>query len=195
MHIRAHHLTHQIASLLLLQQVSRHTIPSCLHFQMPSIIRIQRPYLVAIISLSFSITTFAFPRETAIAQNVQLTHAVTAEPPGITSAGTLRCTDGATILHTTDCTMGTPVSFCYKPQPPITCDEGYFPSVWHPDHCMQESTCFPTDADWITTECSNGAYPYSTETLYSGTLAGEGDSIVTCECNIPLHCLVRANLL
>lgn len=188
---------HQIARpSLLLQQVSRnfHTIPSCLHFQTPSFI-MQTPCLVAIISLSFSITTFAFPRETAIAQNVQPTHAVAAEPPGITSEGTLRCSDGATILHTTDCTMGTPVSFCYKPRPPITCDEGYFPSVWHPDHCMQEPTCFPTDADWITTECSNGAYPYSTETLYSGALVGEDDAIVTCECNISLHCLVRANSL
>jgi hypothetical protein len=36
---------------------------------------------------------------------------------------------------------------------------------------MEVSTCFPTDADWITTECSNGALPVSTETLYSGTLA------------------------
>ena len=131
------------------------------------------------ISLSLSLTTFAFPRETSIAQNVQPAHVVTAEPPGITSDGTLRCPDGAIILHTTDCTMGTPVSFCYKPQPPIACDEGYFPSVWHPDHCMQGSTCFPTDVDWITTECSNGAYPYSTETLYSGILAGKDDAIVT----------------
>lgn len=147
----------------------------------------EKLYLVAIISLTFSIATLAFPRETAINQNVQPTHAVTAEPPAITAEGTLRCTDGATVLHSTDCTMGTPVSFCYKSQPPITCDEGYFPSIWHPGHCMQESTCFATDADWITTECSNGAYPYSTETLYSGTLAGEDNAIVTCQ--LQNHCL------
>ncbi|OOQ89050.1 hypothetical protein PEBR_10422 [Penicillium brasilianum] len=142
-------------------------------------------YSIVILSLTFPITTFAFPRETAIDNQVQPTHVVTAEPPGITEQGSLRCFDGATVLHTTDCTMGTPVSFCYKPQSPITCDEGYFPSVWHPDHCMQESTCFPTDADWITTECSNGALPISTETLYSGTLAGGDDAMITsvaCAC-------------
>lgn len=155
----------------------------------------QRLWPAAIISLYFSITAFAFPRETAITPNVQPNHAVTAEPPAITSDGALRCSDGATILHTTDCTMGTPVSYCYKPPPPITCDKGYFPSVWHPGHCMEESTCFPTNAVWITTECSNGAYPYSTKTLYSGTLAGGDDTIITCERNISLHYLVRANSL
>lgn len=142
------------------------------------------PYFIAIFSLTFLITTFAFPRETAISNQMQPTNIVTAGPPDVTEEGSLRCSDGATVLHTTDCTMGTPVSFCYKPQAPITCDEGYFPSVWHPDHCMQVSTCFPTDADWITTECSNGALAISTETLYSGTLAGGDDAMITCQSRI-----------
>ncbi|KAJ5637123.1 hypothetical protein N7490_007002 [Penicillium lividum] len=109
--------------------------------------------------------------------------AVTA-PPAITAAPRLYCTDGSTILHTTDCTMGTSVSYCFKPDPPISCEDGYFPSVWHPDHCMEQSTCFPLDAVWITTECSNGAVPYTTTTLYDGMLAGTSTviSAVSCSC-------------
>ncbi|CAI7631544.1 unnamed protein product [Penicillium manginii] len=97
----------------------------------------------------------------------------------------LRCSDGSTVLHTTDCTMGTPVVYCFQPPPPITCNHGYFPSVWHPEHCLEESTCFPTDADWITTECHNGAFPFSTSTLYEGTLADghwTAISVVSCAC-------------
>jgi hypothetical protein len=164
-----------------LQDFTRiHIFQYCLNLQLLSS-KMERSYLILIIQLTFSITALAFPRETGIHKQVQPTNVVTAEPPGITEEGSLRCFDGATILHTTDCTMGTPVSFCYKPQPPITCDEGSFPSVWHPDHCMEVSTCFPTDADWITTECSNGAVPLSTETLYSGTLAGEDNALITCQ--------------
>ncbi|OKP12400.1 hypothetical protein PENSUB_2136 [Penicillium subrubescens] len=138
-----------------------------------------KPSLILTISLTFSITALAFPRETGVNNHVQPTKVVTAAPPAITEEGSLRCFDGATILHTTDCTMGTPVSFCFKPQTPITCDEGYFPSVWHPDHCIEVSTCFPTDADWITTECSNGALPVSTKTLMT-TIDGASDFETYC---------------
>lgn len=143
--------------------------------------RMDKPSLLVIISLTFSIAAVAFPRETGIVNHVQSTKVVTVSPPAITEVGSLRCFDGATVLYTTDCTMGTPVSFCYKPQTSITCDEGYFPSVWHPDHCMEISTCFPIDADWITTGCSNGALPVSTKTLYSGKLAGGHDAMITCK--------------
>jgi hypothetical protein len=156
--------------------------------------KMDKASLIVIISLTFSITTLAFPRETGISNHVQPTRVVTATPPAITEEGSLRCFDGATVLHTTDCTMGTPVSFCYKPQTSITCDEGYFPSVWHPDHCMEVSTCFPTDADWITTECSNGALPVSTETLYSGTLAEGDDAMITCKSN-PSSPVLRLELI
>ncbi|KAF3396464.1 hypothetical protein F1880_006659 [Penicillium rolfsii] len=141
--------------------------------------------LMVIILLTFSITTLAFPRETGIDYHVQPTNVVTASPPAVTEDKSLRCVDGATILYTTDCTMGTPVSFCYKPPASMTCDEGHFPSVWHPDHCMELSTCFRTDADWITTECSNGALPVSTDTLYSGALAKGNHAVITsvaCAC-------------
>ncbi|KAJ5177191.1 uncharacterized protein N7482_003068 [Penicillium canariense] len=137
-----------------------------------------------IILLAFSLAT-ASPHETAVDRPAPLTTVVTAESPRITEEGTLRCSGGATVLHTTDCTMGTSVSFCYKPPPPLHCDEGYFPSVWHPDHCMEESTCFPTDAEWITRGCSNGAYPYSTKTVYDGTLAGGHHTVISsisCAC-------------
>ncbi|KAJ5702624.1 hypothetical protein N7488_010172 [Penicillium malachiteum] len=131
-------------------------------------------------------TAMAFPQETAVQDQAQATAPVTeAAAPGVTAAAALRCTDGSTVLHTTDCTMGTPISFCYKKPPPIKCDKGYFPSVWHPDHCMEESTCFPLSAEWITTECSNGGIPYSTKTLFDGTLAGGESTVisaVSCSC-------------
>lgn len=109
----------------------------------------------------------AFPQQTAV-----VTPATTAPATTITKAASLSCTSGATAVYTTDCTMGFPVSYCHVPEPPIQCSEGYFPSVYHPGHCIEASTCFPVDADWITTECSNGAIPYTTKTLYEGTLAG-----------------------
>lgn len=103
-----------------------------------------------------------------------------ASPPAVTQAPLLHCTDGSTVLHTTDCTMGTPLAYCHKPPPPITCDFGFFPSVWHPDHCLELQTCYPVDADWMVTECSNGAFPYTTSTLYEGTLAdGEWTAITS----------------
>lgn len=116
-------------------------------------------------------TAQAFPWET-ISDGLPLVPATaTSAPPIVTGAALLRCTDGSTVLHTTDCTVGTPVAYCYKPKPPMKCEAGFFPSVWHPDHCMEEQTCFPIDADWITTECSNGAFPFTTTTLYEGILA------------------------
>ncbi|KAJ6155770.1 hypothetical protein N7470_006336 [Penicillium chermesinum] len=81
--------------------------------------------------------------------------------------------------------MGTPVSFCHKPEAPIKCGHGYFPSVWHADHCMEQSTCFPLDAAWLTTECQHGAIPYTTNTMYDGTLAGGLSTVisaVSCSC-------------
>jgi hypothetical protein len=72
--------------------------------------------------------------------------------------------------------MGTPVSYCHSAPPPISCSAGYFPGVWHPGHCIEASTCYPVDASWITTKCSNGGVPWRTSTLYEGVLAGETTS-------------------
>lgn len=102
-----------------------------------------------------------------------------APAPTITTAPDLTCTDGSTILHTQDCTMGTPTSYCHKPEPPIECPTGSYPGVWHPGHCAELQTCYPLDASWITTKCLNGAQAYSTSTLYQGTLAGGESTVVT----------------
>jgi len=132
----------------------------------------------------------AFPQQTGSANITAAPSATTttsSDPASmITTAPGLTCTGGSTVLFTQDCTFGNPVSYCYSPPPPISCGEGYFPSVWHPGHCITESTCYPTDASWITTECSNGQVPYSTTTLYGGTLAdGQSTTIseVYCSCH------------
>ncbi|KAJ5908602.1 hypothetical protein N7495_001284 [Penicillium taxi] len=143
-------------------------------------------HFTAFISLVFTATASVFPRETFVSKIEQASPPVTeVAAPTVTTAPRLHCSDGSTILHTTDCTMGTSVSFCHKPEPPIKCGKGFFPSVWHPDHCMEQSTCFPVDADWITTECLNGAMPYSTSTLFDGRLSGGESTVigaVSCSC-------------
>lgn len=128
---------------------------------------------------SFFTAVAAFPQQTAIGTT-------TAPPTTITKAASLSCSDGQTAVYTTDCTMGTPTSYCARPEPPIQCSEGYFPSVWHPGHCIEQSTCFPLDASWITTECSHGAIPWTTSTLYEGTLAGGQSTIISGE-SFSLH--------
>lgn len=139
-------------------------------------------YYTTCVSLASFVVALAFPRETSVSGQLNLPHATTsASPPAVTEDANLRCMDESTILYTTDCTIGTPVSYCWKPEPPIKCRAGYFPSVWHPDHCMEEQTCFPLNAAWITTECSNGAIPYSTTTLYDGTLAGGKSTAIICK--------------
>ncbi|KAJ5775375.1 uncharacterized protein N7511_000386 [Penicillium nucicola] len=123
-------------------------------------------------------TAKSFPQQTG-------TITADATPAIITPAARLHCTGGQIEIHTTDCTLGTSVSYCSKPESPIQCPQGFYPSVWHPDHCMQQSTCFPLDASWITTECSNGALAYDTSTLYAGTLADGQSTIisaVSCSC-------------
>ncbi|KAJ5649323.1 uncharacterized protein N7484_003046 [Penicillium longicatenatum] len=138
------------------------------------------------VTFLFYVAVMAIPRETAIVDPVRQMAAITeAAAPEPTVAPSLHCTDGSTVLHTTDCTMGTPVSYCFKKEPPMKCDKGFFPSVWHPDHCMELSTCYALDAAWITTECSNGAIPYTTKTLYDGMLAGGSSTVVSavsCSC-------------
>ncbi|OQD88200.1 hypothetical protein PENANT_c004G09202 [Penicillium antarcticum] len=123
-------------------------------------------------------TAIAFPQQTGTVTAYKA-------PAMITPAARLRCSGGQIEIYTTDCTRGTPVSYCSKPEPPVKCPQGFFPSAWHPDHCMQRSTCFPLDAAWITTECSNGALAYDTSTLYEGTLAGGRSTVistVSCSC-------------
>lgn len=139
-------------------------------------------HYITVVSLALLIVAMVFPRETAVSGQLDLPHATTsASPPGVTDDAHLHCMHGSTIVYTTDCTMGNPVSYCWKPEPSIKCRAGYFPSVWHPDHCMEEQTCFPLSAAWITTECSNGAMPYSTKILYDGTLAGGRSTVISCK--------------
>lgn len=133
---------------------------------------------ITIISFVFLVVAMAFPRETALEHQLEPSAVVT-EAPNAAVTRPPRCTDGSTLLRTTDCTMGTPVSYCHKPGPPLNCDHGFFPASWHPDHCMEESTCFPINAAWLTTECSNGAMPYTTRTLYDGTLAGGSSTVIS----------------
>lgn len=122
----------------------------------------------------FISVTLAIPQQTA-----SITMA--AAPAVITQGPELWCPNGQTAVYTTDCTMGTPVSYCFSQEPPIECSQGFFPSVWHPDHCMEESSCFPLSEPWITTQCSNGAVPYSTSTIYEGTLAGGESTVIRGE--------------
>ncbi|KAJ5123788.1 hypothetical protein N7448_009885 [Penicillium atrosanguineum] len=143
-------------------------------------------HYITVVSLTMFVLALAFPRETGQGGKLDLAHATTtASPPAVTEDANLLCTDGSSILYTTDCTMGTPVSYCWKAPPQITCGTGEFPSVWHPGHCEEAQTCFPVTAPWITTKCSNGATPYSTSTLYDGTLAGGQSTVITsvsCVC-------------
>lgn len=134
-----------------------------------------------VISLLLSVV-IAIPQQTAAL-------ATTAAPATITQGPELRCLEGKTAVYTTDCTLGTPVSYCFSQEPPIQCSSGFFPSVWHPEHCMEQSTCFPLKASWITTKCSNGAIAYSTSTLYEGTLAGGESTTIKCKKSyFPLSC-------
>ncbi|OJJ48978.1 hypothetical protein ASPZODRAFT_13719 [Penicilliopsis zonata CBS 506.65] len=101
--------------------------------------------------------------------------------PTITSSA---CPPGSTILHTTDCTYGTSTSYCYSVPTPIQCPSGSYPGVWHPGDCIEQPTCYPVSAAWITTECSHGAVPWTTSTLYAGVLGGTSTVIraVSCSC-------------
>jgi hypothetical protein len=125
----------------------------------------------------FLSATMAIPQQTG-------TITTTAAPMAITQSPELWCPYGQTAIYTTDCTMGTPVSYCYSPDPPAECAQGFFPSVWHPDHCMEQSTCFPLREPWITTSCSNGAIPFTTSTIYDGTLAGGYSTVIKGKCSL-----------
>ncbi|KAJ5888325.1 hypothetical protein N7495_008366 [Penicillium taxi] len=145
-------------------------------------------YLITFIPFVSFATASLFPRETSVAESVQpsVSVSVATATPAVTTAPALTCSAGSTVLYTTECTVGKPISYCHSPEPPIQCQSGYFPSVYHPGHCIEQSTCFPVDADWITTDCSNGAVPYSTSTLFEGTLAGGKSttiSVVSCTCS------------
>jgi hypothetical protein len=117
----------------------------------------------------------ALPQQTASPVFASTARSTTSPPAVIITPSPLSCSDGSTVLTTTDCTVGKTISYCYSPPPPIQCSTGSFPGVWHPGHCLTEQTCYPLNAPWITSECSNGGIPYATSTLYEGTLAG-GDT-------------------
>jgi hypothetical protein len=146
------------------------------HFQQTSLGTVTMEYLnqFALLVSLFLYVVEAFPQQTAAVTT-------TAASAMITKGPELICAAGQTAIYTTDCTMGTPVSYCFRPEPPIKCLPGFFPSVWHPEHCMEQSTCFPVTVPWITTECSNGATAYSTSTIYDGTLANGVSTIIKGE--------------
>lgn len=103
----------------------------------------------------------------------------------ITTAPGLTCTGGSTVLFTEECTFRRPISYCHSPEPPITCGPSSYPSVWYPVRCFSASTCYPVDAPFLTSKCSFGGIPYSTSTLYEGTLAGGESTTITnvhCSC-------------
>ncbi|KAK3375807.1 hypothetical protein B0T24DRAFT_617061 [Lasiosphaeria ovina] len=130
----------------------------------------------------------AYPQNTVPASStITSITSVTPPPSAITTAPGLTCTDGSTVLYTKECTYGFPISYCHSDPPPLTCQTGYFPSSIQYGHCEVGQTCFPVDADWITTTCSpgGGQTPYLTATLFSGTLAGGVStviSMVNCKC-------------
>ena len=120
----------------------------------------------------FISATMAIPHQTSSITKAAASAVITPGPE-------LQCSNGQTAVYTTDCTLGIPVSYCSSPEPPIECSQGFFPSVWHPGHCIEQSTCFPLNAPWITTKCSNGGIPYTTSTLYQGTLAGGESTVIS----------------
>jgi hypothetical protein len=89
----------------------------------------------------------------------------------------LSCTSGSTVLHTTDCTYGFPISYCYSAPPPVTCSPSSYPVVGH-NRCNAFTFCAKVPA--TTSSCSqqDGFTATSTATLYSGTLAGETTATV-----------------
>lgn len=127
-----------------------------------------------LVVLSSALTAMAMPQQTPSPSLFSSVGSTTTSPPdsSITPATTLSCSDGSTLIHTTECTLGTPILYCYSPPPPIQCSSGYFPGVWHPGHCEEAQTCYPLDEPWLTTKCSNGGILWTTSTLYEGTLAG-----------------------
>lgn len=96
----------------------------------------------------------------------------------------LHCTSGSTVLHTQDCTYGFPISYCYSSPPTPNCSTGYYPSVYYPERCFSESTCFPVPT--TTSACNQGNTAYSTHTNYNGTLAGGKHTVIeepVCRCS------------
>ena len=84
----------------------------------------------------------AFPQETGSPTVTAVSSTTNAAGSSmITTAPGLTCTGGSTVLYTQDCTYGFPVSYCYSPPPPISCGEGYFPSVYHPGKAVSTATC------------------------------------------------------
>ena len=153
-----------------------------------------KPYNSALIFVSLAAQALAgpFPQQTP-SPTSQAGYSADSSSPSksssltttITTAPGLICTSGSSVLFTTDCTRGSPTSYCYSPPPPITCGPASFPSVYHPGHCIEASTCFPVNASWITTACHNGQTAYTTSTLYRGTLADGQSTIISqvqCAC-------------
>ena len=86
----------------------------------------------------------------------------------------LQCTNGSTVRTTTDCTVGRTYSFCYSQPPPLACPPSSYPSSYDCGECDTCTSCFSVSAPYLTTTCDphNGEFPYSTVTIYNGTLAG-----------------------
>jgi hypothetical protein len=143
-------------------------------------------YLVGLLATALAVSAIPQPMpaqtpspSSATASSGSSTSLTTPPSSIITPAATLTCTNGSTVTTTTDCTRGNTYSYCYSPPPPIQCASGYFPGTWHPERCGTEQTCYALDSPWLTTSCSNGQIPYSTSTLYVGTLSGGESTTVS----------------
>lgn len=142
--------------------------------------------IVTILSIASALAN-PFPTQTP-SSTTQPCHddsGIDVSPSPTTTAPGLTCTGGSTVLFTEECTYRTPISYCHSPEPPISCGPSSFPSIWYPVRCFSASTCYSVEASFITSECSFGGIPYSTSTLYQGTLAGGESTIIAnvhCSC-------------
>jgi len=147
---------------------------------------------IALLGLAMAVTAMPeLPQQTespSITQLQKKSPTTTLLSSTITSAPqSLHCTNGSTAVTTTDCTYGGTYSFCYKAPPPLTCSESSYPSSYDCGECEICTGCFPVNATYLTTTCSNnGEFPYTTNTIFNGTLAGGTTTTilqVQCECH------------
>jgi hypothetical protein len=105
----------------------------------------------------------------------------------ITTAPGTTCPPGSTIHTTTDCTAGTRTFTYCREITPVTCASSSFPfSQLIGGKCDGYFTyCLTVEPFWVTPTCTAGLIPYSTTTLYEGTLAGGESTTITnvyCSC-------------
>ncbi|KAK3386534.1 hypothetical protein B0H63DRAFT_467921 [Podospora didyma] len=141
----------------------------------------------AVFGLASAYPKCSAPLPTTTAAISPSSSATTPPPSSITTAPQLICTGGSTIKTTSDCTYPSiTYSYCYSAPPPLTCSEGFWPGHISYGHCMDGEICYKLNETWITTTCApNGQTAYTTNTLFSGTLAGGVSTVISavqCAC-------------